>query len=273
MPNPLTSLILSDQGIDEYVAAYGLEGLFSASPKGDVPINHSVDPSVTEPYAPEWDDLVRLHRLIRERKVTTILEFGCGYSTVVMAHALQMNQVEHGEYVATNLRRNNAYQIHAIDDIPAYVESTRERVPAELVDHVTIYDTLVRMTTFNGRIATEYDSLPNVCPDFIYLDGPSQHSVLGAVNGISTTHRDRLPMSCDILRIEHFLLPGTLVLVDGRTANARFLTANLQREWRSEHDEASDVTWLELVEPPLGRFNRRQLEFCLGADWEGLTAE
>ena len=123
------------------------------------------------------------------------------------------------------------------------------------------------MTTFGDRIATEYEVLPNVCPDLIYLDGPSQSSAVGEVNGISTRHPDRLPMSCDILKIEHFLLPGTLIVVDGRTANARFLKANLQREWRHEHDEEGDVHYFEMIEEPLGKWNRRQIEFCLGADW------
>jgi hypothetical protein len=74
-------------------------------------------------------------------------------------------------------------------------------------------------------------------------------------------------MACDILKLEHFLLPGTLVLTDGRTANARFLKANLQREWRHEHDEEGDVHYFEMIEEPLGKWNRRQIEFCLGADW------
>lgn len=79
------------------------------------------------------------------------------------------------------------------------------------------------MATFNDRICTLYEQLPNICPDFIYLDAPSQFSPKGEIRGISTRHKDRVPMSADILTIEHFLLPGTLIVVDGRTANARFL--------------------------------------------------
>ena len=124
------------------------------------------------------------------------------------------------------------------------------------------------MTTFCDRICTDYVTLPNVCPDFIYLDGPSQSSALGDINGISTRHMDRLPMACDILKMEHFLLPGTLVLVDGRTANARFLLANLQREWRYEHDKAADVHYFEMIEDPLGKWNRLQVEYCLGEGWQ-----
>ena len=148
-----------------------------------------------------------------------------------------------------------------------YLDMTKQRLPANLAQFVTFHHTTVAMTTFHDRIATHYESLPNICPDFIYLDGPSQDSAVGDVNGISTRHTDRLPMASDILKIEHFLLPGTLILVDGRTANARFLKANLQREWRYEHDVEGDVHYFEMIEEPLGRWNRRQIDFCLGEDW------
>ena len=60
-------------------------------------------------------------------------------------------------------------------------------------------------------------------PDFIYLDAPDYYSVISDVNGYSTRHADSMPMCGDILAIEHFLQPGTLIVVDGRAANARFL--------------------------------------------------
>ena len=35
--------------------------------------------------------------------------------------------------------------------------------------------------------------------------------------------KNLLPMSCDILKFEYHLIPGTIILVDGRTSNATFL--------------------------------------------------
>jgi hypothetical protein len=256
----------------DYAATHGLDTLL-----GDTPTSArtdafaAVDPEMTTPHAPDWDDLVRLHRLVRERRVTTVLEFGCGYSTIVMAAALRANREEAGSYVTDNLRRSNAFEIHAVDDMPAYIESTRARVRgAGLYHHVHLSTSEVYMDSWHGRVCTAYDVLPNVCPDLIYLDGPSQHSVTGDRNGIHTRHPDRLPMSCDILKIEHFLLPGCLIVVDGRTANARFLKCNLQRQWAYTHD--SDVHTFELVEPPLGPLNEKQIRYCLGDAWlEGCT--
>jgi hypothetical protein len=106
------------------------------------------------------------------------------------------------------------------------------------------------MGIFNDRICTFYDNLPNICPDLIYLDAPHQFSVLGKVRGISTRHPDRVPMAADIL-----------IVVDGRTANARFLKANLQRNWKCTSNYNFDQHFFELMEEPLGYINSRQLSF------------
>ena len=71
-------------------------------------------------------------------------------------------------------------------------------------------------------------------------------------------------MSADLLLMEPFLLPGTLIVVDGRTANARFLQNNFQRNWEYRHHAEADIHTFELIEAPLGKINQRQLEFCLG---------
>ena len=81
------------------------------------------------------------------------------------------------------------------------------------------------MTQFNGRICTEYKVFPK-SSDLIYLDGPSQFKTKGKVNNISTAHKDFMPMSCDILKIE-FSKTRTIIVVDGRTSNLRFLLSHL----------------------------------------------
>ena len=68
-------------------------------------------------------------------------------------------------------------------------------------------------------------------------------------------------MSADILSLEHHLLPGTLIVVDGRTANARFLKANLQRNWQYRFIHEYDQHFFELVEDPLGPFSAAEMNF------------
>ena len=120
------------------------------------------------------------------------------------------------------------------------------------------------MDTFNGRICHFYDKIPNVVPDFIYLDGPSPKDVKGSVNGLDFQLFDRTGISADTLLMESTFLPGTFILVDGRTNNARFLKNNFQRNFEYFHHIEEDVHTFELIEHPLGIYNRNSLVYCLG---------
>ena len=225
---------------------------------------YSVDPENNTPFSAELDDLIRLHYLVTSRKVTTILEFGVGKSTIVFNHALEQNELKYGDFVKTNLRRSNPFECHSVDNNEEWIKVTKSNNPS--MKNVTTHYCPCYVTTFNERICTLYDNFPNICPDLIYLDAPDQFSPIGDVRGISTNHPDRLPMSADILTFEHFLLPGTLIVVDGRTANARFLAANFQMNWDHYHSREYDQHFFELKETPLGIYNERQIEFCLGPE-------
>lgn len=258
----------NSEDLKEYIKKHKLDHILNF--KEDLKarsINYLVDPAIVEPYEAEKNDLCRLHAIILKRKVTTVLEFGVGKSTAVLAHALKINQDKYGPFVRENLRRNNPFELHSVDDMAQYIQIAKEYLPETLSEITTFYQSDVEMGEFNGRICTFYQRLPNICPDFIYLDAPAQSTAIGDINGITTNHFDRLPMAGDILKFEHFLLPGTLILLDGRTANARFLKANLQRNWEHQHYVIDDIHTFELIEPPLGPHNERQIRFCLGDEW------
>jgi hypothetical protein len=70
-------------------------------------------------------------------------------------------------------------------------------------------------------------------------------------------------MAADILAMEHFLLPRTLIVIDGRTANARFLKSNLQRNWKYSYYREYDQHFFELMEEPLGELNKIQIDYSL----------
>jgi|LauGreSuBDMM15SN_2_FD.fasta_scaffold07830_3 hypothetical protein len=218
----------------------------------------NIDPNNNKPFAPELMDLIRLHYLCTSRKVVTILEFGCGYSTKIFDHALASNKVKYEDFVKSNLRKSAPFELHSVDNSKKWIRRTKSNF---ILNHTVFHFAKVRMTTFNDRICTLYDQIPNISPDLIYLDGPSQFGVIGKVRGITTSKIDRLPMAADILTLEHFLLPGCLIVIDGRTANSRFLKANLQREWRYTYVEEYDQHFFELIEEPLGKLNAVQLSF------------
>lgn len=241
-----------------------LDADFEVNKKTDKSIYETVDPGNKTPFPPELDDLTRLHFLARSRKVITILEFGVGKSTLVFADALKKNKEEFGEFVKTNIRSANPFEVHCVENVEEWINKCKQDFPSELLDFTHFHFSEAEMTTFNGRACTMYKKLPNICPDLIYLDAPDLFSILGDVRGISTASLDRLPMSADILLFEQFLLPGTIIVVDGRTANARFLKKNFQRNWEYNHFIQEDIHIFELIERPLGKLNERQLHFCLG---------
>ena len=229
-------------------------------------ITAGVDPNNKIPYPPEFDDLSRLHYITCSRKVTTILEFGVGKSTPIFGDALSVNKKKYYQFTSSNLRRANLYECHSIDNNQSWIDECKSIIPQDLISQGFLHLHLSKlfMSEFTGRICTLYDPLPNIAPDLIYLDAPHQFSPTGDIRGLSTRHFDRLPMSADILSFEHFLHPGTLIIVDGRTANARFLLTNLQREWSYYYSEEWDQHFFELQEKPLGVYNKRMLEHCLG---------
>ena len=211
------------------------------------------------PSPPELDDLIRLHYLLTIKKSRTVLEFGVGKSTGVILDALGKNQKEHSVYVENKLRISNPFELHSVDNYHIWLDKIKHMYKKN--KNFNTHYCPVSMGTFNDRICTYYDNLPNIRPDFIYLDGPNQFGVLNNVRGITTENPDRMPMSADLLALEHFFEPGTMILIDGRTANARFLKSNFQRNWDYYHFESYDQHVFRLDEKPLGIWNENALKF------------
>ena|SRR5438270_2204819 len=210
----------------------------------------------TAPFPPDLEDLVRIHRLIRERHFFTVLEFGVGYSTLVIADALQKNEADWAALAKKPAIRNRfPFQVFSVDASKIWLEVSEARIPKSLQPRIHLHHSSVRIGTFQGRVCHFFDDLPDIVPDFIYLDGPGPKDVQGSLNGMSFQCDERTVMSGDLLVMEPILLPGTFVLIDGRTNNARFLQRNFQRNWTMEQNREGDVTTFELAEDRLGRYN------------------
>jgi len=61
--------------------------------------------------------------------------------------------------------------------------------------------------------------------------------------------------------MEPTLLPGTLIHVDGRTNNCRFMENNFKRKYKKNWAPEGDFTTYELDEERLGKYN------ILGSDF------
>lgn len=253
----------SDERLISHVEEHDLGALFGLTTtqllEGEVEQILEVDnPTV---FPPDWRDLARLHRTVLARKSSTILEFGVGYSSIVLADGLRLNKNLYGDLPATLFRRNQAYELHSVDTSSIYIDITKRRTPTHLHEFVYFHQSDVEISTWEGRVCSFYNRLPQIVPDFIYVDGPDPLSAIGNVRNFTTAQPDAFPMSADLLAIEHFLMPGTLILIDGRTANARFINKNFQKEWLHTHDFKGDVHYLECVDPPLGEINQHYLEW------------
>ena len=78
---------LKKEGLDQYID-------LDANSNFQESAFDAVNGKLEIPFPPQAQDLARLHQLIRQRKSFTVLEFGLGLSTIVMADALMKNQEE-----------------------------------------------------------------------------------------------------------------------------------------------------------------------------------
>ena len=250
--------------LENFFIKKGLKILVDQSKKKEPTVNQMRQ---DEPAMPELDDLYNLYQYILINKRTTVLEFGSGWSTLIFSLVLRELRNKFSNEVKL-LRRNNPFELFVIENEKKYLNITRNRIqkfnkylkindPIKINYHLTD----VEMSTFNDRICTQYKKLPLCNPDFIYLDGPSQFNVKKDINGINTRHKDMMPMVSDILKFEHFYTPGTIIVCDGRAANAKFLRDNFQRNWKYLSDKKSDQHIFYLDDPILGKYNELQIKF------------
>jgi hypothetical protein len=231
------------------------EGLFLEKNKSDKEKNA---------IPPHYADLARLHILIRSRKVFSILEFGLGWSTIVMADALSNNKKDWEALDSKPLSKSPKFELHAVDTSEFWIKHTVDKIPGNLQEFISFHYSKANIGTFQDRVCHYYEKLPDITPDFIYLDGPDPATVEGTLNGITFSDQNRIVIAADLLRLEPSLLPGTMVLVDGRTANVRFLAHHLYRNWKITHNPVGDITVFELQEPSLGEKQRIILKYQLG---------
>ena len=250
--------------IENFFIKKGLKILVDLSKRKKLSVNQM---EINEPFNPELNDLYNLYQYVLINKRTTILEFGSGWSTLIFSLALKelankfTNQIKH-------LRRNNPFELFVIENEKKYLNITKNRIlkfnkilKIKKPIKIRYFLSDVEMTTFQDRICTQYKKLPLCNPDFIYLDGPNQFNVKKEVNGINTKHKDLMPMVCDILKLEYFYTPGTIIICDGRAANSKFMKDHFKRKWEYFNDRKKDQHLFWLVDPELGKYNKLQLEF------------
>ena len=126
-------------------------------------------PWTNKTYPPEIMDLYRLHEFIILNKRLTILEFGSGWSSLVLAHALMINQKKY-KTVNKKIRKSNLFELHILENERKYLNITKKRnikILGSFNKKINYFFSNCKMTTYNGKFCTEYLKLPQVNPDFI----------------------------------------------------------------------------------------------------------
>jgi predicted O-methyltransferase YrrM len=153
-------------------------------------------------FGPDYSDLHFLYQLLRERRPETVLEFGSGCSTAV---------------IATALRDNRRGHLWSVDGDADWARATEEALPEGLRAFVTVVHSPV-LEDDRDVLGWRYEHVPEIDPDFVYLDGPG--------------HTRERKVAFDVLDIESRFRPGFVLVVDGRGRNAHYLRDNLAGTYR-----------------------------------------
>tara|TARA_A100001015_G_C14818328_1_gene643655 strand:- start:101 stop:925 length:825 start_codon:yes stop_codon:yes gene_type:complete len=228
-------------------------------------------------YLPNLIDLYRLHSIITKNKRIKVLEFGSGISTAIIADALHINKKKYEKKIfkinsnLTNkdhineslpyLKKNyfkysNPFDVISFDDNKYYINETKKILKNLKIKNFKLKYSKGVITKFNNHYSFEYDNNEIINADLIYIDGP------GVENIFKKKYTTEInPVSSDVLKIEYFLYPGTLIVVDGMPQNVLFLKDNLKRNWTVVENKKLNQTVFYLKEKPLGAINKSQLKF------------
>jgi len=168
---------------------------------------------------PDYVDLLRLYRLVRAHAASTIVEYGSGCSTLVLALAAQAS--------------SDDWSLYSVEADAYWAEATRSALPADLAERCTIAYVPVVLDERHGLPGVRHTDLPPVDPDFVYLDGPP-------------LPQDR-PRAFDVLDLESRFKDGLVLIVDSRPYNVAFLREHLQRVYRVRQEGRPPAHVFELV--------------------------
>lgn len=215
-----------------------------------------------KPFIPDLLDLYFLYNLVVSNNRINILEYGTGWSTIVLSKALQEVKLKKkGKFYNKVIK---PFHLTVCDNSKAFLDISKKRYLKVFknINNCTYNYSKVKLTKFNGQISTEYTNHPSINPDLIYLDGPNPYTINEKIDGFKINNNEtNIPMNCDILKIENFLNPGTIIVADGRNSNIRFLMNNFRRKWKHIQVKNVDINILYLDEKPLGFWNQNQLDY------------
>ena len=114
---------ISNNKLINFFKKIGLQEFISLSKTKGKGVNEMISLS---PYKPELRDLYNLYNYIILNKRITILEFGSGWSSIVMLLALNELKTKYSKDVA-KLRRNNPFELFILENEKKYFKITKKK--------------------------------------------------------------------------------------------------------------------------------------------------
>ena len=110
---------LSLSEIEIFFEDKGLDYLIKLSKSNDLSVNEMVS---SEPYKPKLLDLYRIYQFVILNKRTTILEFGSGWSSLILYMSLNELKTKFSREVK-KLRRNNPFELFILENEKKYLDT------------------------------------------------------------------------------------------------------------------------------------------------------
>jgi hypothetical protein len=152
---------------------------------------------------PQYDDLLNLYLLVKERKPRVVLELGGGYSTLVIARAISELDTD---VVFWSVDANAHWQARVA-----------AQMPDTLRRFVKYHQAKPIVRQFNGETISAFETLPVSYANFLYVDGGGLAAAYG--------------QGGDALVLEKNAPSDYAILVDGRKKTVALLKRGLSGKY------------------------------------------
>ena len=111
-------------GIKSFFKKIGIKELANSRGISSPKINKTIE---KETYGPNLSDLYSLYNIVISHKRTTVLEFGSGWSSLIIAHALKNLKKKYSKEI-TKIRRSNPFELFILENEKKYLVETKKKI-------------------------------------------------------------------------------------------------------------------------------------------------
>ena len=110
--------------------------------------------------------------MILKRKAFNFLEFGSGYSSLIVAHAMRILDENFSSYVKDNFLIPDPFKVYSLEESKYFQKVSKERIKDPYKKYSNIIHSNVRLDIYNGKFATFYEKFPNIYLTLFMLMDP-----------------------------------------------------------------------------------------------------